>query len=351
MRERECKLTYFSLVNRFTVVLSMIVFAGYGEKAFAGETLDKIRERGKVLCGVSPVHIKDPTRIGQDRSGLDRLTCTIYSAAVLGDATKIEFVPVSAKLRFKALQRGDYDVLVRGTTWTLKRDAGLGLHFAGINFYDGQGFIARKELGLSSIKDVEKASICVETNTTSSGNLDDLVRQHNLGLDIVRYHSFKEAKAAFFSGRCDIYTADRSTLAASRLSTAPNPENYVILPDIISKEPLGPVVRDDDKEWYRIVKWGLNAVIEAEERGISSTNLTEMAASSNVAVQRLLGIKPGIGKPLGLDDKWASRVIAQVGNYAEMYDQTVGKNSRMGLDRGLNALWKDGGLMYAPPLR
>jgi general L-amino acid transport system substrate-binding protein len=319
--------------------------------ALAGETLDQIRERDKVRCGVSPVHIKDPAGVGQDRSGLDRLTCMIYSAAVLGDAKKVEFVPVSAKMRFKALQRKDYDVLIRGTTWTLKRDAALGLHFAGINFYDGQGFIARKTLGLGSINDVKNASICVERDTTTAGNLDDLIEQRGLKLEIIHFQSFKQAKAAFFSGRCDIYTADRSTLAATRLSTAPDPDAYVVLPDTISKEPLGPVVRDDDKEWFRIVKWGLNAVVEAEERGITSDNLAKMDSSTNAAVRRLVGVKPGIGKPLGLDDQWARRVIAQVGNYGQMYDRTVGKNSRMGLDRGFNALWKHGGLMYAPPLR
>jgi general L-amino acid transport system substrate-binding protein len=339
---------YVFLSSAF-IVISWI--AGAQQVANAGSTLAAIKERGSVRCGVSPVHIKDPSRIGQDRSGLDRLTCMIYAAAVLGDAQKTEFIPVSAKLRFKALQRADYDVLVRGTTWTLKRDSALGLHFAGINFYDGQGFIARKTLGLKSILDVRKASICVESSTTTAGNLNDLIGQHKLDLEVIRFHSFKEAKAAFFAGRCDLYTADRSTLAASRLSTAPNPEDYVVLPDTISKEPLGPVVRDDDNAWFRIVKWGLNAVIEAEERGISSANVSQMLNSPNFSVQRFLGVKPGIGKPLGLDDKWAYRVVAQVGNYAEMYDRTVGKNSRMALDRGYNALWKDGGLMYAPPLR
>jgi len=332
------------------VTLFLLGLAGPSQ-AQAGTTIEAMKERGTVRCGVAPVHTTDPNRIGVNRSGLDRLTCSIYAAALLGDATKVEFIPVSAKMRFKALQSGEYDVLIRGTTWTLQRDASLGLHFAGINFYDGQGFIARKELGLSNFLDVKDATVCVENSTTSASNLDDLIRQHNLKLELIRFRSFKQAKAAFFSGRCDVYTADRSTLAATRLSTAPNPEDYVVLPNTISKEPLGPVVRDDDKTWFRIVKWGLNAVIEAEERGVSSKNLETMEKSDNIAIQRLLGIRPGIGAHLGLDDKWVSRVVAQIGNYGEMYDRTVGKDSPMNLPRGLNALWKDGGLLYAPPLR
>lgn len=327
------------------------IVAGIVGPSDAGPTLDAIKARGVIKCGVSPVHSQHKSVTLQYRSGLDRLTCHALAAAVLGDREKIEFVPVSAKLRFKGLQNKSYDVLIRGTTWTLKRDTALGLHFAGVNLYDGQGFIARSDLAINEITEVKGGTICVETNTTSLANIEDFIAQHGLDIQLIRFQSFKEAKAAFFSGRCNLYSADRATLAAVRLTTAPRPDDFVVLPDIISKEPLGPVVRDDDTDWFRITKWVLNALIETEEKNITSKNVGQMLNSGNPSIRRLLGAKPGIGKPLGLDDQWVRRVVTQVGNYGEIYAVTMGHKSKMALPRGLNALWKDGGLMYAPPLR
>jgi len=320
--------------------------------AQAGQTLDAIKSSGAVKCGVATFHgATEVNGVSQNKGGLDRLICKAITAAVLGDAERTTFVQVSASQRFKALQAGAYDVLLRGTTWTLSRDATKGLHFAGINFYDGQGFIVRKDFGVTSIFDVKKARVCVERNTTSAANLAEFATQHGIKLETVFFRSHKEVRTAFFSGRCDLYTADRSTLAAARLSVPPSPDDFVVLPQSISKEPLGPVVRDDDNDWFRIVKWSLNALITAEELGVTSQNVDEMLKSSNPGVQRLLGVKPGIGKALGLDDQWAQRMIRQIGNYGEIYAVTVGSKSKMALPRGLNALWKDGGLLYAPPMR
>jgi len=318
----------------------------------AGQTLEAIRANGAVRCGIAPFHQVDEINgVGQSKGGLDRLICKAIAAAVLGDKMRAKFVPVSASLRFKALQQGDYDVLIRGTTWTLSRDAAKGLHFAGINFYDGQGFIVRRDLGASSELELKNPKVCVESNTTSAANFADYAELHKFKHQRVLFRSHKEVRAAFFSGRCDVYTADRSTLAAARVSVAPQPDDYVVLPDSISKEPLGPVVRDDDNAWFRIVRWTLNGLIAAEELGVTSQNIAQMLNSPKPSVQRFLGVKPGIGKPLALDDQWARRMIEQVGNYGEMYDVSIGKKSRVHLPRGLNALWKHGGLLYAPPLR
>jgi general L-amino acid transport system substrate-binding protein len=342
----------YSATGMRLIGLLIVVLFSWVSPAEAGRTFDAIKANGTVRCGVATYYKKTEINgVGQNKGGLDRLICRSIAAAVLGDSKRVTFVTVSASKRFSALQAGDYDVLIRGTTWTLTRDASKGLHFAGVNFYDGQGFIVRRDLGVSSILKLKNAKVCVETDTTSADNLTEFAAQHGLNFQAIPFRSHKEVRTAFFSGRCDVYTADRSTLAAARLSVPPSPDDFVVLPQAISKEPLGPVVRDDDNAWFRIVKWSLNALIEAEELGITSENIDQMSGSNKASVQRLVGIKPGIGKPLGLDDKWAYRMIKQVGNYGEIYASTVGSKSKMGLSRGLNALWKDGGLMYALPLR
>jgi general L-amino acid transport system substrate-binding protein len=280
---------------------------------------------------------------------LDAETCKALAVAVLGDATKVEFVPLSAQQRFTALQSGEVDVLIRNTTWTLTRDASLGLHFAGVTFYDGQGFMVPKDLGVKSAKELNGAEICVQTGTTTELNLADYFRAQGMSFKPVVFENLEESKTAFFSGRCQAYTTDRSGLASIRASDAPDASAYVILPETISKEPLGPVVRRGDDEWFAIVKWLVYALIEAEEKGVTSANVDQMKDSKDPTIQRLLGTSGDMGKALGLDNEWAARAIKAVGNYGELYARNV---EPIGLSRdGLNQLWTQGGLMYAMPIR
>jgi general L-amino acid transport system substrate-binding protein len=271
--------------------------------------------------------------------------------AIFGEP-KVTFVPLSAQQRFTALQSGEVDVLNRNTTWTLTRDVSLGLVFAGVTYYDGQGFMVPKDLGVSSASELDGAEVCVQTGTTTELNLADYFRRMNMDLTPVVFESLEESKTAFFNGRCQVYTTDKSGLASIRSVDAPNPDDYVILPETISKEPLGPVVARGDDEWFAIAKWVVYATLEAEEAGVNSENVDDMKANSdNPTVQRLLGASGDMGEKLGVSQDWAYNIIKMVGNYGEIYDRNVGPDTPIGLERGVNALWIDGGLMYAMPVR
>ncbi|MDB5411305.1 MAG: amino acid transporter substrate-binding protein, partial [Rhodospirillales bacterium] len=261
------------------------------------------------------------------------------------------FVPLSAQQRFTAIQSGEIDVLTRNTTWTMERDTKLGLNFVAVNYYDGQGFMVPKKLGVASVKDLSGATICVQSGTTTEVNLADYFRSHKMEFKPLVIESLAEVENAYFSGRCDAFTTDRSALAAVRATRAPNPDDHVVLPEIISKEPLAPAVRHGDDEWFDIVKWVAFVAVEAEELGIATKNVDDMLKSDDNDVKRLLGVMPGIGGALGLDDRWAYHLVKQVGNYGEVFERNVGPGSPLKLDRGLNALWTKGGLMYAMPLR
>ena len=316
----------------------------------AGENLDAIMARDNIRCGVSTglagFSIADST--GQ-WTGLDADFCGGLAAAVLGDASKVTYVPLSNQQRFTALQSGEVDLLSRNTTWTLTRDASLGLVFAGVTFYDGQGFMVPRDIGVQSATELDGAEVCVLAGTTTELNLADYFRANNMSFKPVVFEHLEEAKSAFFNGRCQVYTTDKSGLAAIISSDAPNPDDYVILPETISKEPLGPVVRRGDDEWFSIVKWLVYALIEAEEKGVTQANVESMMDSDDPVVKRLLGTSGDMGTKLGLDNAWAVRAIQAVGNYGEVYDRNV---VPIGLARtGSNRLWTDGGLMYAMPLR
>jgi general L-amino acid transport system substrate-binding protein len=320
--------------------------------ALAGSTLDAVKSRGALVCVVNTglAGFAMPDRQG-NYQGLDADTCRAIAAAVLGDATKVKFVPATAQQRFTLMQSGEGDVLVRNTTWTLLRDTENGLTFAPVTYYDGQGFMVAKKLGVKSAKELDGATICVQPGTTTELNLADYFRANHMSFKPLVIEKLDEVENAFFSGRCDAYTTDRSGLAATRAAKAPNPDDYVILPEIISKEPLAPAVRHGDDEWFDIVKWTVFAMIDAEEKGITSANVDEMTKSADPEVQRMLGVSPGMGKALHLDDKWAYAIIKQVGNYGEVFERNVGAKSALKLERGLNRLWTQGGLMYAMPFR
>ncbi len=321
--------------------------------AFAGADLDAIVERGELICGVSTGLAGFSLTDSEGTwTGLDVDYCKAVAAAILGDAGAVNYVPLSAQQRFTALQSGEVDLLSRNTTWTLTRDTSLGLNFAGVTFYDGQGFMVPADLGVTSAMELDGASVCVQTGTTTELNLADFFRANGMSYDAVVFESLEESKTAFFNGRCNIYTTDASGLASIRSVDAPNPADYVILPELASKEPLGPAVRHGDDQFLDIVKWVVYATIEAEEKGITMDNVADMAASSeDPTVQRLLGQTPGMGEALGLSEDWAVNVISAVGNYGEIFERNVGPDTPLNLPRGLNALWTDGGLMYAMPAR
>jgi general L-amino acid transport system substrate-binding protein len=327
--------------------LLAIILAGTAQ---AGATLDAVKARNSLKCGVSTGLAGFSIADSQGQwQGLDADGCKALAAAVLGDASKVQCVPLSAQQRFTALQSGEVDVLIRNTTWTLTRDASLGFHFAGVLFYDGQGFMVPKDLGVKSAKELDGAEICVQTGTTTELNLADYFRANGMKFKPVVFESLEESKTAFFNGRCQVYTTDRSGLASLRSADAPNPDDYVILPEIISKEPLGPVVRRGDDEWFAIVKWMVYALIEAEEKGVTSGNVDQMKESQDPVIQRLLGTSGDMGAMLGLDNDWVVRMLKAVGNYGEMYARNI---VPIGLSReGANQLWTKGGLMYAIPLR
>ncbi|MBL8659178.1 MAG: amino acid ABC transporter substrate-binding protein [Rhodospirillales bacterium] len=320
--------------------------------AYAGPTLDAVKSRGEVVCGVNTSLYGFSTPDEKGRwTGLDVDVCRAVAAAVLGNAEKARYVPLSAQQRFTALQSGEIDLLPRNTTWTLTRDTANGLNFTMINFYDGQGFLVSKSLGVKSAKELSGATICVQTGTTTELNLADYFRANNMPFRPVTIEKYEEVTQAFLAGRCDALTSDKSQLASIRANDTPKPDDYVILPETISKEPLTPSVRQGDDQWFDIVQWVQFATVEAEERGITSENVDEKLKSDDPNVKRLLGVTPGMGAALGLDEKWAYNAIKQVGNYGESFERNVGQGSKLKLERGLNDLWTRGGLMYAPPIR
>ena len=320
--------------------------------AHAG-TLDNVRQKGSVSCGVNVglggFSMPDSKGIWR---GLDVDVCRAVAAAVLGDANKVSFVPTTGTSRFAALQSGEIDILSRNTTFTFVRDARIGLHMVMVNFYDGQGFLVRKDAKLGTLPDLAGGTICMLQGSTHELNLADWMKQHNIEFHIVLLDTTDVLIKTLMSGRCDAASSDSSNLASIRGAGLPNPEDFVILPDRISKEPLGPMVRRADDQWIDIVRWTMMAMLEAEELGVTSANVDEMLAkSANPTVARLLGKAGDFGKLMGLDNAWAYNAIKQVGNYSESYERTVGKASSLKLDRGPNALWTNGGLMYAIPFR
>lgn len=324
-----------------------------GATAASAGTLEDVRNAGVLRCGVGNnlAGFSNPDENGIWQ-GLDVDTCRAVAAAVFGDAQKIEIVPVTSTNRFPFLTAGDYDLLSRTTTWTQSRDAALGVEFAGVNYYDGQAFLVSSEVDISSVLELDGATICVQPTTTTALNLADFFSANGMTYEAVPVQGQPEARAQFYAGGCNVYTSDGSTLASFR-STLEDPSTAFMLPEVISKEPLGPVVRDDDSQWEDIVRWSLNAMITAEELGVTSENAADFLAtpSNNPEVNRLLGTDGNLGETLGLSRDWAANIILQVGNYGEVYERTVGPNTALGLARGLNAQWTDGGIMYSPPFR
>lgn len=321
--------------------------------AHAGKTLDAVKARGTVKCGVTNgvAGFSAPDTQG-NWSGLDVDTCRAIAAAVLGDPKKAEFVPLNSQQRFAALQAGEVDILTRNTTWNLTRDASLGLHFTTINYYDGQGFLVPKKINVTSARQLKGATICTQAGTTNEKNVAEWSKAQNVPVKTVVFESFEASFKAFFSGRCQAFTTDTSALAGLRNKEAPNPDDYLILPELISKEPLAPAVRRGDDEWFAIVKWVPNALIEAEELGITQGNIDQLReASKDPAQQRLLGTGDDLGKLLGLDRNWSYQAIKAVGNYGEIFERNVGPKSALQLPRGANNLWNKGGLLYAMPVR
>ncbi|KAA5604997.1 amino acid ABC transporter substrate-binding protein [Roseospira marina] len=319
--------------------------------AIAGPTLDAVKDRGEVACGVSTglsgFSIPDSTGTW---SGLDVDFCRAVAAAVLGDADKVKFVPLTAKERFTALQSGEIDVLSRVTTWTLTRDVSLGLNFTGVTFYDGQGFMIRKDLGVTSATELDGASVCVAAGTTTELNLADYFRLKGMEYNPVVFSAISETAQGFDSGRCDVLTSDQSQLYSLR-TKLDDPESAMVLPEVISKEPLGPAVRQGDDQWFNIVKWTLFAQLNAEELGVTMDNVEDMKNADNPSIKRLVGTDGDMGEKLGLSADWAANVVAQVGNYGEMFERNVGMDTPLEIARGLNALWTAGGIQYAPPIR
>jgi general L-amino acid transport system substrate-binding protein len=328
------------------------VALGLGVTAQAGPTLDKVKQAGQISCGVPTGIAGFAAPDSQGRwAGFDVDFCRALSAAIFGAADKVKYVPLTAQQRFTALQSGEVDVLSNNTTDTLQRDTALGLNFAPVVFYDGQGFMVAKKLGVKSAKELNGATVCVAPGTTTELNLADYSRGNKMEFKPVVIEKVDELYAAFFSGRCDVITGDASGLAAQRLGRASNPDDYIVLPERISKEPLAPVVRHGDDEWNDVVRWVVYALIEAEEKGVTQKNVDEMLKSDDPNIKRMLGVTPGMGKALGLDEKWAYNEIKLVGNYGEIFDRTLGKDTELKFERGLNDLWTRGGLMYAMPIR
>ena len=326
-------------------LLSSLSFAG-------AATLDEVKSRGKLLCGVNPglQGFATPTTEGQ-WTGFDVDFCKAVAAAALGDASLVAFVPLDAAERFDKLKAGAVDVLARNITWTMERETKLGLRFAGVSYHDGQGFIVKKLLGVTSALQLSGASICFLSGTTTQANVEDFFREKEMTFTPVMFGKIDELVKAFDEGKCDTYTADLSQLYAVRLKLA-NPDDSVVLADVISKEPLGPAVRQGDEQWLNIVRWTLFALINAEELGVTSAGVEALAADSkSPPVRRLLGTEGSFGVDLGLDPAWAVRAIKATGNYGEIFNRNLGKDSPLAIERGINALWNGGGLLYAPPVR
>ncbi|MCP1602381.1 amino acid ABC transporter substrate-binding protein [Pseudomonas citronellolis] len=340
------------MVKSTLAVLTALSVLGLSGLAQAGATLDAVKKKGFVQCGISDglpgFSYADSKGVYK---GIDVDVCHGIAAAVFGDASKVKFTPLTAKERFTALQSGEIDVLSRNTTWTSSRDSAMGLNFAGVTYYDGQGFLVNKKLGVSSAKELDGATVCIQAGTTTELNLSDYFRSNNLKYTPITYDTSDESAKSLESGRCDVLTSDQSQLYAQRIKLA-KPDDYIVLPEVISKEPLGPAVRQGDEEWFDIVRWTLFAMLNAEELGIDSKNVEQMAKSSkNPDINRLLGAEGDYGKDLKLPKDWAVQIVKQVGNYAEIFERNVGEGSELKIKRGLNALWNKGGLQYAPPVR
>ena len=336
-----------------SVFFGAMTVASLAAGVAAAGTLDDVKARGKLNCGVTTglVGFAAPDANGEWQ-GFDVGVCRAIAAAVLGDPKAVEFVPTTGKTRFTALASGEIDVLARNTTWTFSRDVDLKFEFAGVNYYDGQGFMVPKALGVSSAKELDGATVCIQTGTTTELNLADFFRTNNISYEPVPIETNAEAQPLYLEGACDVYTTDASGLAATRAAFE-NPGDHIVLPEIISKEPLGPLVRHGDNEWGDVVRWTLNALIAAEEVGITSANIAELgaAAGDNPEINRILGTEGTLGEMLGLSADWAKNAIMAGGNYAEIFEKNIGENTPIGLSRGLNAQWTDGGLLYVPPFR
>ena len=330
------------------VAAAALSFIGVTAQA---QTLEAVKSRGHVLCGVSQglPGFSNPDDKG-NWTGIDVDVCRAVGVAIFGSDGKVKYVPLSAKERFTALQSGEIDVLSRNTTWTFTRDNSLGLEFVGVNYYDGQGFMVPKSLGVKSAKELSGAAVCTNTGTTTELNVADYFRGNKMEYKVVAFEKADEVVSAYDAGRCDVYTTDRSGLAAQRTKLK-NPDDHIVLPEIISKEPLGPAVRHGDSQWGDIVRWSLNTMIIAEELGVHSGNVDEMKGSDNPEIKRMLGQEANFGEQLGLSKDFAYNIIKSVGNYAQSYNQHVGPDTPLKLDRGLNALWTNGGILYAPPFR
>jgi general L-amino acid transport system substrate-binding protein len=314
-------------------------------------TLDDVKAKGFVQCGANTglLGFAAPDDAGNWK-GFDVDYCRAIAAAIFNDADAVKFTPLSAAERFTALQSGEVDVLARNTTWTMTRDASLGLAFTGVNYYDGQGFMVPTELGVTSALELGGASVCVQTGTTTELNMADFFQVNGMDYSPVVFEDVAEVNAAYDSGRCDVYTTDASGLYSIRL-TLTNPDDHVVLPEIISKEPLGPVVRQGDEQWFNLVKWVGFALVNAEELGVTSANVDEMKTSDNQEIRRLLGTDGEFGTFIGLDNDWAANTIKLVGNYGEIFERNIGLSTPLKIERGLNALWSKGGIQYAPPVR
>ncbi len=335
-------------MNKITTTIALGAALAISATTATADTLNDVKSKGFVQCGVS-------TGLGGFSSadaqgnwkGLDVDVCRAVAAAVLGDASAVKYTPLTAKERFTALQSGEIDILSRNTTWTLTRDASLGLNFAGVNYYDGQGFMVTKSLGVKSALELDGAAVCIQAGTTTELNLADYFGEHGMKYKSVTYDTSDATIKGFEAGRCDMLTSDQSQLYSLRIKLK-NPGSAMVLPEVISKEPLGPVVAQGDDKWFNIVRWSLNAMINAEELGLTSSNVDKMMSSKNPAIARMLG---GQGEKLGLHDSWSYNIIKQVGNYGESFERNVGMGSPLKISRGLNALWSKGGIMYAPPVR
>ncbi|TCR65381.1 amino acid ABC transporter substrate-binding protein (PAAT family) [Bosea sp. BK604] len=334
--------------------LLLTAFAGsllMGTAARAETTLERVKQRGQLVCGTSTGIAGFSLADGQGNwTGLDVDVCRALAAAIFDDPNKIKFVPLASKDRLTALQTGEIDVLPRTTTWTLSRDAGQGLNFTAVNYYDGQGFQVRAKSGIKSVKELDGASICTVQGTTNELNLADYFRVNKMKYEVVAFQGIDETVKAYESGRCDAISTDISQLVSYRLKMADAAE-HVLLPEIISKEPIGPYVRQGDDEWFDIVRWTVFAMINAEELGVTQANLAEMLKSENPEVRRLLGVEGNFGTGLGLTQDWIARIVRHVGNYGESYERNLGSKSRINLPRGLNNLWSKGGIQFAPPVR
>ena len=342
-------------MKRIVSTLALGAALGLGASAALAQapstTLRNIQNKGFVQCGVSQglAGFSTPDSAG-NWTGLDVDFCRALAAAIFNDPSKVRFSPLSAKDRFTALQSGEVDVLSRNSTWTIQRDTALGLNFAGINYYDGQGFMVRKSLNVKSARELSGASVCVQTGTTTEQNLADYFKANNMKYEVIAFATNDETVKAYEAGRCDVFTTDQSGLYANRLKLA-NPNDHMVLPEIISKEPLGPMVRHGDDQWFDIVKWTLFAMITAEELGVTSKNVDEKAKLENPELKRVLGSDGNFGEQLGLTKDWVVRIVKTVGNYGEVFDRNVGAGSPLAINRGINNLWNKGGLQYAPPIR